>query len=253
MPATPSPFWYWGSVTPIERAGFPQQIAFAGPRDLYMSQAINRPDDEYEDMVITRFFDLKPLSTMRGMWGHGYPMNVRSVGRGVALITFKNNTPAGPQWVEIPYVADHVWTDRWLNWHRTVAPPVHPPQPQPYWCQGRVLYKGCVYELFGGPFEDDGMTHPDSGPVSLRVWRDGVLLHTIDASMLGRVGQNVDGLPVNGRLEPEGLALTTAPDGLPCLVLNIACGKGWDGQDTLICYLYYYPLETAAAAAIRAK
>lgn len=238
---------YLGRIDPSVRDHFPQQIGFTSPRDMYLSQASK--DADGEDAAVTHFRDRVPVSTMRGFRCHGYPMFVREVD-GIPLVKMWHNGTVN-SWVEVPYVPDYTWTDKALAGYKAKSPPFYKPK-QPYWSQGRVHYRGHLYELLGGPWTKNGAREDaDYGPTRLMIYDgSGALVSSVDAQWCGRVGGKSSGLPERGRVEPEGLALTQI-GGRDVLVLNFATGWSWGKNLNIACHQYTYDLNAADAVKVR--
>lgn len=230
---------YMGKIVPSVKDRFPQQIAFGKSEfDMYMTQSTVLPEtDGIEDTVITYFINGVPMSSMRGLKGHGYPMFVR-VMDGIPLIKIRHDNGISKTWVELPYVPDYEWKEYDILGFETLPPITYLPK-QTYWSQGRVYYKGYIYELLGGPWNDAGPTKTGYGPTKLNKYnaKTGELVRSESAQHCGRKGGSVYGLPERGRVEPEGLAYAVL-GGREALVLNFACGRSWDGNTDLICYQY---------------
>lgn len=226
---------YLRKISPSVRDMFPQQIGFTSFRDMYLTQS--REDAADVDRVaVTHVRDGLPVSTMRGFIGHGNVFSVREMD-GIPVVKLQHNGA----WVEVPYVPGYSWRDADLSDYVVSAPTSHLPK-VPRWSQGRVPYKGHLYELVGGPWGEKGPLREGYGPSRLMVYGStGNLAGSVDVQGCGRVGGKPSGLPERGRVEPEGLAVTEL-DRKPVLVLNFACGRSWDGSDSLVCYQYAYDL-----------
>jgi hypothetical protein len=229
--------------------------------DIYVTQAkADADEDTPDDVYITRFVNGVQVSQMfiKG-GGHGDQVIVSRVS-GRVHISFRFRGQSGSHdvsgtWVRIPWTGGKSWTATQVLVYKigTGSQPLYAPgkisnTAVPWrtnpdrrgWWQGEAQYGSTFYRMYGTPYDNTGPT--GSNPVMpgiLEVIQNNTIVRTVDASSLGR---DTGGLPFNGRLEPEGLTVTTR-NGQPVLMIGVVTGSG----ATLAYRLYTWAIKPVAS------
>ncbi len=222
---------------------FPQQIwVDSTTGDLYLIQSEKSSDEKYESLIVSHFRNFAFVSRMTGLRGKSWPFSMKREGGTVFLTYFYqhlSNSTADRGWVRVPFVARKKWTKDEVLDRGTAAIQERPPAP-PDWLQGEVETARTLYRLVGGPVRQGSA---GGGPAAkVQFIRNRAVLDAANADLLGRIPLTSSGEPINGRLEPEGLAIADIK-GAPHLLIGIANGRA-DNQSLQV-NIYSWPLEWA--------
>lgn len=257
-PGTGGTFSAYATLVPSRKIAVQVAVVDDANGDLFTAQSNDADSDEStpDTLYISHWVGGVERSTMTfPKGGHGDQLLISRV-KGKVYCTFRYRGLSGSHdvsgtWVRVPYVAGKTWTATQALAYKVAAPifyragtkaqPIAPFRTNPLrasWWQGEAFYDGTFYRLYGTPYNASGPTgsNPDM-PARIEVIKNGVITRTIDASALGR---DVGGVPIDGRLEPEGLSIITVA-GQPCLLVGVMTGSST--TNTFQHRLYTFPLK----------
>jgi GH24 family phage-related lysozyme (muramidase) len=226
-----SDFFLWRTLRSPDPTRIMQVVAVdQSTGDLYTSTAVPR-DATVEDIWIDHFVGDVSVGrmTLTGGTDHAYLFTVDNA-QIVTQVNFKR--------VAFGFVAGSTLTASDALKNPVPYTPVYPTPSS--WCQGEVTEHGVTYRLFGVPYKADGPSlNPDGTtkpklPAQVQVIVNNQVTKVIDCAMLGRDGMKLDGAPIGGRLEPEGLSLATIND-KRFLIIGVTTGALSEDQTH---YLY---------------
>lgn len=239
----PAGFRAHATLTTGNRSRITQGLAVDSvTSDIYVTQSDNATP---ENIVVSKFVNNVLESSMNITGGgHGDLFYVENAGATVYL-RYRHNSLSGSNevsgtWVRVPYRPGQTMSDATALTYESSPMPRDSLDRRGWW-QGEAAYDGKYYRLYGGVYNDTGTTTSPEVPVTVEVVQGGEILSVIDAGHLGRVGDVSTGLPLGGRLEPQGAAILM-DNGWPHLLVGIAINSSGAYQTKL----YKYALTPAA-------